>query len=179
MLLMQWEKILIFFYREKKYYTPIFISGKESCNTATRIKIKFVEHVGPFGMFLCQLTIWYHPRSQTRKSIAYCSCLYSTNVFCVPTTWGHSLLQKLARLTDASSQFFSSPPVSKFEPVHFFVCLLISVRSLGRGATSVLFAANTQCGAAREQDESRVNQTMTLINAGAAQRTVRAKSKRS
>lgn len=55
--------------------------------------------------------------------------------------------------------------------IYFFVNLLISVRSLGREVTSVLFAANTQCILHSAQDESGMNQVTALTHTGAAQRT--------
>ena len=39
----------------------------------------------------------------------------------------------------------SSLDASQFECMHFFLYLLILVRSVGREATSVLLAVNTQC----------------------------------
>ena len=57
----------------------------------------------------------------------------------------HLMAHMAGRHSLALKRERSSSDASQFECMHFFLYLLISVRSVGREATSVSLAVNTQC----------------------------------
>lgn len=75
---------------------------------------------------------------------------------------------------------FSSSHISQFECVHFFLCLLVNLWQVhGEKNLLCFLCCEYPERVAHDRDESWMNQTMALINAGAVQRRAGAKQRRS